>query len=80
MRERPRLLPSAAEFLGISERSLGERARLRQVPHRRPPYSRKLLFWEGELRAWPDGCELECKELAGAGRVVRPIPLPAHAG
>jgi hypothetical protein len=65
--------PAAAAYLGVSLRTLHERARLRQVPHRRPPYSRRLIFLEHELVAWLDGAELECRELCGGGRVVKPL-------
>jgi hypothetical protein len=65
--------PAAAAFLGVSLRTLHERARLRQVPHRRPPYSRRLVFLEHELAEWLDGAELEARELPGGGRVVKPL-------
>ena len=65
-------MPAAAEFLGVSVRTLGERVRLRRCPHRRPPFGRKVLLFESELRAYLDGAELEVRELEGNGRVVRP--------
>jgi len=65
-------MPQAAAFLGVSVRTLGERVRLRQVPHRRPPFARKVLLYPEELREWLDGAELEIRELPGNGRVVRP--------
>jgi len=61
-----------AELLGCSVRTVHERARLRELPHRRPSGSRRLLFLEHEIRAWLDGVPLEVRELAGGGRVVRP--------
>ena len=72
MREQPLTMPAAAEFLGVSLRTLGERARLRQVPHRRPPHARKIVFFEAELVDYLNGAELEVRELPGNGRVVRP--------
>ena len=73
MSERPFTLEQAAEFLGSSTRTLGERARKRQIPHRRPPYGRRLLFYPSELSAWLDGAPLEVLELPGGGRSVRPV-------
>ena len=61
-----------AELLGCSKRTVHERARLAEIPHRRPPAARRLLFLEGEIRAWLDGAELECLALPRGGRVVRP--------
>lgn len=61
-----------AGFLGCSTRTVHERARLSEIPHRRPPGARRLLFLEAELRAWLDGAELEHVELPRGGRVVRP--------
>lgn len=61
-----------AELIGCSTRTVHERARLREIPHRRPPGARRLLFLEEELRAWLDGVPLEVVELPRGGRVVRP--------
>ena len=76
MTERPLTMEAAAEWLGWSVRTLGERVRLRQAPHRKPPFARKVLLYESELRAWLDGCELEVVELNGNGRVVKPRRAP----
>jgi excisionase family DNA binding protein len=61
-----------AELLACSKRTVHERARLGEIPHRRPSGARRLLFVEAELRAWIDGAELERVELPRGGRVVRP--------
>jgi excisionase family DNA binding protein len=61
-----------AALLGCSKRTVHERARLGEIPHRRPPGARRLLFLEVELRAWLDGAELELVRLPRGGRVVRP--------
>jgi predicted DNA-binding transcriptional regulator AlpA len=68
-----------AALLGCSKRTVHERARLAEIPHRRPPSARRLLFLEDEIRAWLDGAELEVTELPRGGRVVRPVPRPARA-
>jgi hypothetical protein len=73
MTERPLTIEAAAEYLSMSTRTLGERVRLRQVPHRRPPYARRVLLYPSELAKWLDGCELEIIELDGNGRVVKPV-------
>jgi predicted DNA-binding transcriptional regulator AlpA len=61
-----------AGLLGCSKRTVHERARLGQIPHRRPPSARRLLFVESEIRAWLDGAQLEMVQLPRGGRVVRP--------
>jgi excisionase family DNA binding protein len=61
-----------AEMIGCSTRTIHERARLGEIPHRKPPGARRLLFLESELREWLDGAELERVDLARGGRVVRP--------
>ena len=65
------LVEGVAELLGCSIRTVHERARLGEIPHRRPPGARRLLFLEPELRAWLDGAGLERVELPRGGRVVR---------
>jgi excisionase family DNA binding protein len=66
------LVEDVAQLLGCSKRTVHERARLGEIPHRRPPSSRRLLFIESELRQWIDGAELACTELPRGGRVVKP--------
>jgi excisionase family DNA binding protein len=68
---------NVAELLGCSTRTIGERARLGQIPHRRVGGTRRLLFLPDELAAWIDGAELESIETANGGRVVRPIRPPS---
>jgi excisionase family DNA binding protein len=63
---------AVAALLGCSTRTVHERARLGEIPHRKPSGARRLLFLESELRAWLDGCELETQMLSRGGRVVRP--------
>lgn len=66
------LVEDVAALLGCSKRTVHERARLGEIPHRRPPGARRLLFFEAEIRDWIDGCELERCDLPRGGRVVRP--------
>jgi excisionase family DNA binding protein len=61
-----------ARLLGCSTRTVHERTRLGEIPHRRPPGARRCLFLPDELRAWLDGAELEVVELDRGGRVVKP--------
>lgn len=69
----------AAERLRMSPRTLHELARRREVPHRRPAGTRRLLYRESELMAWVDGAELETIETPAGGRVVRPKATIAKA-
>lgn len=66
------LVEDVCALLACSKRTVHERARLGEIPHRRPPAARRLLFLEAEIRAWLDGAPLECVELPRGGRVVRP--------
>jgi excisionase family DNA binding protein len=61
-----------AERLHRSIRVVHELARLGEIPHRKLPGSRRLLFREDELEAWEDGAELELTQGSRGGRVVRP--------
>jgi excisionase family DNA binding protein len=63
----------AAEYVGLSPRSLSDLSRVRAVPHRRIPRTRQLRFRADELDQWLDGCRLVSEDLDGGGRVVRPI-------
>jgi excisionase family DNA binding protein len=67
----------AADYVGMSPRSLSDLARARAVPHRRLPRTRRLRFRQGELDMWLDGCPLVSEDLDGGGRVVRPIEVPS---
>ncbi len=66
------LVEDVAALLGCSKRTVHERARLGEIPHRRPPAVRRLLFLEVEIKQWLDGAPLELVELPRGGRVVRP--------
>ena len=61
-----------AERLHASVRTVRERTRLGQIPHRKLPGQRRCLFLPHELDAWLDGAPLHTTELAGGGRIVRP--------
>jgi predicted DNA-binding transcriptional regulator AlpA len=61
------------ELTGWSERTVHERARLGEIPHRRPAGGRRLLFLESEIRAYLDGASLEVFLLPKHGRVCRPV-------
>jgi hypothetical protein len=65
-------VPGAAAFLACSTRSIHERTRLRSIPCRRVGGTRRFLFLESELLEWVDGAELEVRETADGGVVVRP--------
>jgi hypothetical protein len=61
-----------AERYLVSPYTIHERARLHELPHRKLPGSRRLLFLPGDLDRFDDGCELEVVELPRGGRIVRP--------
>ncbi len=71
MSGRPCTVDEAAEWLGRSRWSIYEDVRTCRVPHRKR--GRMIRLFEDELRAWLDGCELEVRDLADGGRVVRPV-------
>lgn len=71
------LAEDVVERLRASLRTVHELARLREIPHRRLPGTRRLLFLETELEAWEAGAELEVVELPRGGRVVRPAATGA---
>jgi hypothetical protein len=80
MRESPFLVAEeVAKRLHCSLRSIHERTRLGQIPHRRLPGSRRCLFREDELAAWEDGAELEVSLLTDGGRIVRPKAQPPYS-
>lgn len=66
------LVADVAARLRCSTRSVHELTRLREIPHRRLPGSRRCLFLVEELEAWEGGAPLEVVEMARGGRVVRP--------
>jgi hypothetical protein len=66
------LAVDVAERWHCSIRTVHERTRLREVPHRVLPGSRRVLFVAADLDAWEAGAPLEAVELPRGGRVVRP--------
>lgn len=61
-----------AEMLRCSSWTVWDWARRGEIPHRKPPGKRRLLFDPGELEAWQDGAELETRRWGRDGRIVRP--------
>lgn len=59
--------------MGVSVRTVHERTRRGEIPHRILPHSRRCLFEQQWLEMWADGAELERVDLAGGGRIVRPV-------
>ena len=68
-------LPELVErYAGVySKWTLYELTRTGSIPHRKLPGRRGLLFPVDELEAFEDGAELETLNLAGGGRVCRPL-------
>jgi excisionase family DNA binding protein len=66
------LVEDVAERLHCSTRTVHELTRLREIPHRRLPGSRRCLFLEADLAAWENGAQLELVELPRGGRIVKP--------
>ena len=64
--------PEVAVRLRCSVRTIHELARHNQIPVRRLPGSRPLLFRADHLDAWENGAQLEVIELPRGGRIVRP--------
>jgi excisionase family DNA binding protein len=69
------VVEDVAERMRCSTRSVHELTRLREIPHRKLPGSRRCLFLEEELEAWEAGAQLEVIELPRGGRVVKPKAL-----
>jgi hypothetical protein len=67
------LVEDVAERLHCSTRTVHERTRLSEIPHRRLPGSRRCLFLEVDLAAWENGAPLELVELPRGGRIVKPV-------
>ncbi len=66
-----------AELLRTSPRVIHERTRLRQIPHRRLPGTRRCLFVREEVELYvTDQPDLEIIELDRGGRIVRPKETP----
>lgn len=66
-------MEEVAERYPWSLRTVRELTRTERIPHRKVPGMRRCLFLPAELDAWVDGAALEVKQLAGGGRVVRPV-------
>ena len=62
-----------AARLRCSLRTVHELARRNDIPLRRLPGSRRLLFAAEHLTQWEDGAALETVQLSRGGRVVRPV-------
>jgi excisionase family DNA binding protein len=69
-----------AALLRCSRRVIHELTRTGAIPHRRPSGARRCLFVEAEVLASVDGAELETRELARGGRVVRPAERNGRGG
>jgi excisionase family DNA binding protein len=61
-----------AERLCCSVRTVHARVARSEIPFRRLPGCRRLLFDEDDIAAWANGAELEGIELRGGGQIVRP--------
>jgi len=62
-----------AARLRCSLRTVHELARRNEIPLRRLPGCRRLLFPAEHLTQWEDGSPLEIVQLSRGGRVVRPV-------
>jgi excisionase family DNA binding protein len=60
----------AAERLHLSRWTIRDKARRQQLPHRKPPGTRRLLFSVADLEAFEDGAELEYRKWGRDGRIV----------
>jgi hypothetical protein len=66
----------AAQFTRRGLRAIQQLTSQRAIPHRKQPGTRRVLYPARELEQWIDGADLETIELAGGGRVVKPVALP----
>jgi excisionase family DNA binding protein len=64
-----------AAYLRVSTWTIWDWARKGEIPHRKPPGKRRLLFDLRELEAWQDGAQLERKRWGQDGRIVRPTKV-----
>ncbi|HEY7114949.1 MAG TPA: helix-turn-helix domain-containing protein [Tepidisphaeraceae bacterium] len=61
-------------YVGVYGRwTIYEMTRTGTIPHRKIAGRRGLLFPVEELEAWEDGAPVETINLAGGGRVCRPV-------
>ena len=71
-----------APLVGVSVRTVHEWTRLREIPCRRLPGTRRILFLQAELEAWIESggtIPLEVVEGERGGVVVRPADGVASA-
>lgn len=66
------LAEEVAPLVGMAPSTLAEHCRRGRFPHRRLPGTRRLLFPAADVQAYLDGCDLEVRELARGGRIVKP--------
>jgi hypothetical protein len=68
-------LPQVVDrYAGVwSKWTLYELTRTGQIPHRKLPGRRELLFPLADLEAFEDGAPLETVKLPDGGRIVRPV-------
>jgi predicted DNA-binding transcriptional regulator AlpA len=73
------LAEEVAPMVGMAPSTLSEHCRRGHFPHRKLPYTRRLLFVPEHVVAWIEGCDRwEVRDLAGGGRVVAPKKLGRH--
>jgi excisionase family DNA binding protein len=61
-----------AERLHLSAWTVRDKARRRELPHRKAPGSRRLMFPIRDLEAFEDGADLEYRRWGKDGRIVAP--------
>ena len=68
-------MPQVVErYAGVwSKWTIYEQTRNGQIPHRKLPGRRELLFPLADLEAFEDGAPLETVKLPKGGRIVRPV-------
>ncbi len=62
----------AAARWHLSHWTVRDKARRGEVPHRKPPGSRRLMFPLADIEAFEDGAELEYRKWGRDGRIVAP--------
>jgi excisionase family DNA binding protein len=65
-------VPEVAERYGVARESIYEWVAAGQLPFRKLPGRKMLLFLPADLDAADDGAELERRKLRGGGVLVRP--------
>ena len=62
-----------AERLNLSPWTVRDKARRRQLPHRKPPGARRLMFPVVDIEAYEDGCaDFTFRKWGKDGRIVAP--------